>query len=181
MGVLIAAAAERASRRALASPVRQRLLVLMGSALVMACSPGEPDGAGGGAPTEERLSEEIASLAEDMLAAVRAREPDRVVSFYDAAVFVHYEDGREVPWTELEPQMRRFMESAARIDLLWMRAPTVVLLGPHAALVHGVHSFEGELQDGTVLPRHTGTWSGVFRRREGTWKLIHSHSSEASG
>jgi ketosteroid isomerase-like protein len=117
-------------------------------------------------------------VAEEMVAAVRARDPERVVSFYDSASFVHYEDGAVVSWAELEPQMRAFIGSASRLDLSWTGVPTVVLLGPDAALVYGIHRFEGMLNDGTTLPSHTGTWSGVLRRNGGTWKLIHSHSSE---
>ena len=154
---------------------RLRLSVL-GLALLIACS---GDAGSADAASEEQLSMELAAVAEDMLAAVRAREADRVISYYDTASFIHFENGHSVSWSELAPQMRSFMGSAARIDLVWLEAPRVVLLGPDAALVHGIHSFEGALQDGTVLPDHTGTWSGVFRRTGGQWKLIHSHSSEA--
>jgi ketosteroid isomerase-like protein len=150
------------------------------TSMLAACSPsGElHDAAASEAVTEAQLRAEVAQVAEDMVAAVRARDPARVVSFYDGATFVHYENGAVVSWAELEPQMRNFIASASRLDLQWTEAPTVVLLAPDAALVYGVHRFEGVLQDGTVLPSHTGTWSGVLRRSGEAWKLVHSHSSE---
>jgi ketosteroid isomerase-like protein len=151
------------------------------TSMLLACSSGNElqDAAESEAVPEAQLRAEVAQVAEEMVAAVRARDPDRVVSFYDRSSFVHYEDGAVVSWAELEPQMRTFMGSASRLDLSWTGAPTVVLLGPDAALVYGIHRFEGVLQDGTALPSHTGTWSGVLRRSGGTWKLIHSHSSES--
>jgi len=157
----------------------RRTLAILVSASALACSPRAADRHAASAEVRSRDSVQVVTHVVEMLAAIRARDADRAVSYYDSSgVFVHYENGREVPWKVLEPQMRQFLASAARIDLVWVGTPLVVPLGPDASLVRGVHAFEGVLQDGRTLPRHTGVWTGVFRRADGAWKLIHSHSSE---
>jgi uncharacterized protein (TIGR02246 family) len=156
-----------------------RTMLTAAVVLLAACSSGA-DSTDNAQPEDELTH--LTRHAHAMLAAIRDRDFDRVASFYDTdGSFVHFENGAQSSWPVLASQIRQFFDAAATIQLHWVGEPHIELLGPDAALVRGVHSFEGTLRDGTVMPSHTGVWSGILRRIDGQWKLIHSHSSEHHG
>jgi ketosteroid isomerase-like protein len=131
-------------------------------------------------PHEPGLADTLVQFARDMVAAVRARDVARTVSFYGRpGEFVHIENGQVVRWRDLEQQMRSFMGSIKENRLEWVGAPRVLVLSRDAAVVFGRHSFSGIDGRGKAIRPHDGEWTGVLQRIGGRWKVVHSHSSDA--
>jgi len=129
---------------------------------------------------QEATLAELRRHAQAMLATLRALDVDGALALYDQSpTFRHVDNGKVTAWPELERQMRQFLTTAKENHLRWEGEPTIILLGNDAAVVFGLHQFSGVTADGTVIPPHTGVWTGVLRRIGGKWKIVHSHSSDA--
>ena len=120
-------------------------------------------------------------LAEEMLAALRAKDTERVLAFYGGGPdFVHVDNGRPVTWSQLETGIRQFLSTVRVNDLRWEGRPRVLMLNETTAVIHGWHQASGIAADGTPLKTHTGYWSGVVRKSGAGWRIVHSHSSDSA-
>jgi len=127
-----------------------------------------------GRPPEDTAAD-LAQLAQKMARDLRDRNADAVLDIYGRrAEYVHIENGKEIPFAQLEPAVRSYLESVKTNEIYWVGTPTVLMLGSDAAVVYGTHQFAGA---GT-REAHRGKWTGVFQRIGGQWKLVHSHSSD---
>lgn len=120
--------------------------------------------------------DDLEELVQKVLRDLRNRDADAALAIYGRQEeYVHIDNGRVVPWAQLEPQVRQYLANAKKNELYWVGTPNILRLGRDAAVVYGTHRFEG---DGS-RESHQGEWTGVFQRIEGQWKLVHSHSSDA--
>lgn len=120
----------------------------------------------------------VERAAEDVLSALRAKDVERVLAYYEGGPdFIHVDNGTPVTWPQLEAGIRQFLLSVRVNDLQWDGRPRVLMLNDTTAVVHGWHRVSGVAGDGTPLPAHRGYWSGTFRKSASGWRIVHSHSS----
>jgi ketosteroid isomerase-like protein len=128
--------------------------------------------------TKRRQKDNFVDLQEQVqrvLRDLRNRDAEAALGIYGRrAEYVHIDNGKVVPWAQLEPQVRQYLANVKKNELYWVGTPKILKLEPNAAVVYGTHRFEG---DGT-RESHRGEWTGVFQRINGRWKLVHSHSSD---
>ena len=130
--------------------------------------------------TGQRTVADLERLAEEMLAALRAKDADRVLAYYAPPPdFVHIDNGTPIPWPQLQAGVRTFLKSVRVNDLYWKGKPNVLLVSDTTAVIHGWHTASGIAGDRTPLKSHSGYWTGVFRRTADGWRIVHSHSSDA--
>ena len=130
---------------------------------------------------ERALADTLVRFGREMVAAVRARNIERTLSFYGRPrEFVQIENGVRVGWPELERRMREFMGAVKENRLEWIGDPSVLILGRDAAVLVGRHAFSGIDAQGRPIPAHCGEWTGVLQRIDGAWRVVHSHSSDAA-
>lgn len=122
----------------------------------------------------------LEGLAEEILAALRSKDTERVLAYYEGGPdFVHVDNGRPVTWSQLEASMRQFLSTVRVNDLRWEGRPRVLMLNETTAVIHGWHKASGIAADGTPLKSHSGYWSGTFRKSAAGWRIVHSHSSDS--
>ena len=110
-----------------------------------------------------------------MAALLRARNTDAVIRLYgDTVRFVHIENGNIIPWSQLSAMMRQYFATVTENPVSAVGEPGVLVIDRNTAIVWVVHRM-GETDRG---PAHEGTWSGVLRRIDGAWRIVHSHSSD---
>jgi hypothetical protein len=133
-------------------------------------------GAGGAAHVNQKSSAAgVLEAAQKMARDLQNRDADSVLALYGRREeFVHIENGKEIPWSALEPQVRMYLGSIKKNDISWVGTPKVLILGPESAVVFGAHRFGGD----QTHAGHLGEWTGVFQLIDGQWKLVHSHSSD---
>jgi ketosteroid isomerase-like protein len=121
------------------------------------------------------LADSLRIFALDMAALLRARNTDAVIRLYgDTARFVHIENGDIIPWSRLSAMMRQYFATVKENPVSAVGEPGVLVIDRNTAVVWVVHRM-GATDRG---PAHEGTWSGVLRRIDGAWRIVHSHSSD---
>jgi ketosteroid isomerase-like protein len=142
---------------------------------VVVCSLSTSLGAQAAPPQSDALVDSLRSFAMSIGDALRTRDGKRVLAMYgDTARFVHVENGRVIPWVQLSAMMREFFATAKTNPVSIRGTPGVQLLDRNTAVVyltHHVDAAEGR-------PAHDGVWTGVLRREQRGWRIVHSHSSD---
>jgi hypothetical protein len=143
--------------------------------LVVVCVAGCGGEANMGEIHRAALTDSLGRHAEEMLATLRRMDAPGLAAMYGRTeTFVHADNGKEIPWSLLEPQMRQYLAAATENDVRWLRPPKVLVLGENAAVIWGVHRVRS---DGDS---HDGVWTGVLERIGGEWRIVHSHSSDVA-
>ena len=157
-------------------------MILTHAIVAIACAAQEPpsDSTAGGsgelsAAHRAALGDSLAALAEQMLARARAMDVEGTVASYSGRPdFTHVDNGVLLEWPDLEAGVRSSFAEMEANDIRWVEPPRILLLDENVAVIVGLHRFGG----GGSIAAHDGLWTGVLERIEGTWKIVHSHSSD---
>ena len=124
---------------------------------------------------ERALTDTLAGFVRRMGELLARRDADGATALYGRPqTLVHIENGVIIPWRELEPQMRQYLTTVSSNPVSIVGDPRVIVLGRDVAVVWAVHRFAGN----ATVPRHDGVWTAVLERREGRWRIVHSHGSD---
>ena len=121
------------------------------------------------------LADTLRTFARGMGPLLRARNADAVIRLYgDTLRFVHVENGNIIPWPQLSAMMREFFATAKENPVDVVGEPGVMIIDTNTAVVWLIHRMGATEQ----APAHEGAWTGVLRRIDGAWHIVHSHSSD---
>ena len=127
-------------------------------------------------PQQREIKEDLQNKALAMLASLREKDADAALANYGRQdEFVHIDNGNSVPWDTLERLVRDYLQTTISNEIYWVGTPNVLVVNSGAAVVYGRHKISGT---GTSVDSHEGEWSGVFQKIDGSWHLVHSHSSD---
>lgn len=127
------------------------------------------------ARAEGPVADTLRATARRMAELLRARDIEGVIDLYgDTVHFVHVEEGRIIPWSQLAAMMRSYLTSVESNPVSIIGDPGVTLVDEDDAVIYIVHRFDG----GADRESHTGVWTGVMHRFHDGWKIVHSHSSD---
>lgn len=120
------------------------------------------------------LADSLRAYAVRMGTMFHARDAEGVIALYaDSARYVHIDNGIVSTRAQVVQRLRAGASSTAPNPVSFVGEPTVVLLGPDAAVVY--YALRIDAVGGR--PAREGIWTGALEREAGGWKIVHSHSS----
>lgn len=80
---------------------------------------------------QKESADVLADQVLQMISDLRALRADLVIEVYSRKdEYVHIENGREIPWSQLEQGIRSYLGSVKKNELYWIGRPKVLMLGP---------------------------------------------------
>ncbi len=143
----------------------------------------EQESAGGSSVVTEQQRESIVQTIEQLVTDINEsssrRDVDRFYSFFSDQTTAVINDRMVLSWDEHKQQGRTFFNSLSKAEYV-ADDIHVDVLTPDVAVYMGRHRFSGEDKSGkSISATFVQTW--VFRRHNGTWRIVHAHLSEGIG
>lgn len=139
-------------------------------------------GCGGAAPVQMSEVERAAvvdsatALAEELAAAITARDGGQVAALFADGEFVKYvSDGFVISGEALQATVDRYYGSVEGMDFRWDRQE-VHVLGPHAAILTSWASYTEMGQNGETKTEKA-IYTSVIEQGERGWRFVTSHKS----
>jgi hypothetical protein len=123
------------------------------------------------------LADSLRAFAHRMAELLRNRDVEGTLGLYgDTSAFIHVDNGRIIPWTELSATVRRYLSTATSNPVSVVGEPGVTIADADNAVLYVTHHFDTT----GGHPAHGGVWTGVLHRSREGWRIVHSHSSDRS-
>jgi hypothetical protein len=152
-----------------------RAALILAIAPAVSGSPVRAQAADAEAPSGGPLADSLRAFAHGMAAMLRARNAAGTLGLHgDTTRFVHVDNGRVIPWTEMSAMVRQYFSTAKSNPLSVVGEPGVTIADGNNAVVYVTHRFDATGD----RPAHGGVWTGVLHRFPEGWRVVHSHSSD---